>query len=48
MIQRFVAEAQIGGQLHHPGISPVYELGLDTGLRPYFTMRLIKGRTLPR
>ena len=29
-----------------PGILPVYELGLDADLRPYFTMRLVKGRTL--
>ena len=46
MIRRFIEEAQIGGQLQHPGILPVYELGLDAGLRPYFTMRLVKGRTL--
>ena len=29
LLQRFVEEAQIGGQLQHPGIVPVYELGLD-------------------
>jgi serine/threonine-protein kinase len=46
MIQRFIEEAQIGGQLQHPGILPVYELGLDADLTPYFTMRLVKGRTL--
>jgi serine/threonine-protein kinase len=46
MIRRFVEEAQVGGQLQHPGILPVYELGLDAELRPYFTMRLVKGRTL--
>src|SRR6185312_13488459 len=46
MIRRFIEEAQIGGQLQHPGILPVYELGLDAGLRPYFTMRLVQGRTL--
>jgi serine/threonine-protein kinase len=46
MIQRFIEEAQIGGQLQHPGILPVYELGLDAGRHPYFTMRLVKGRTL--
>ena len=46
MIRRFIEEAQIGGQLQHPGILPVYELGLDADLRPYFTMRLVKGRTL--
>ena len=31
MIARFVEEAQIGGQLQHPGIVPVYELGLQAG-----------------
>jgi serine/threonine-protein kinase len=46
LVRRFVEEAQIGGQLQHPGILPVYELGLDARLRPYFTMRLVKGRTL--
>jgi tRNA A-37 threonylcarbamoyl transferase component Bud32 len=46
MIQRFVEEAQIGGQLQHPGILPVYDFGLDVERRPYFTMRLVQGRTL--
>ena len=27
LVRRFVEEAQIGGQLQHPGIVPVYELG---------------------
>jgi len=48
LIQRFVEEAQIGGQLEHPGIVPVYELGVDAEQRPYFTMKLIRGRTLAR
>ncbi len=46
VVQRFVEEAQIGGQLQHPGIVPVYELGLMADERPYFTMKLIKGHTL--
>ncbi len=46
VIQRFVEEAQIGGQLQHPGIVPVYELGLMADQRPYFAMKLVKGRTL--
>jgi serine/threonine-protein kinase len=46
MARRFLEEAQIGGQLQHPGIVPVHELGqLDDG-RPFFTMKLVKGRTL--
>jgi len=46
VVRRFVEEAQIGGQLQHPGIVPVYELGLMADERPYFTMKLVKGRTL--
>jgi serine/threonine-protein kinase len=46
MVRRFVEEAQIGGQLQHPGIVPVYELGTFGDRRPYFAMKLVKGRTL--
>jgi serine/threonine-protein kinase len=46
VLQRFVEEAQIGGQLQHPGIVPVYDVGLGKDRRPYFTMKLIKGQTL--
>ena len=48
VIRRFVEEAQIGGQLQHPGIVPVYELGTFPDRRPYFAMKLVKGRTLAR
>ena len=48
VLQRFVEEAQIGGQLQHPGIVPVYELGLMSDERPYFTMKLVKGHTLAK
>jgi len=46
VIQRFVEEAQIGGQLQHPGIVPIYGLGLQEDGRPFFAMRLVRGRTL--
>lgn len=46
VIQRFVEEAQIGGQLQHPGIAPVYELGRFADERPFFSMKLVKGETL--
>ena len=46
VIHRFIEEAQIGGQLQHPGIAPVYELGQFDDRRPYFAMKLIKGETL--
>ncbi len=46
LVRRFVEEAQISGQLQHPGIVPVYDLGTFGDARPYFTMKLVKGRTL--
>ena len=45
-VKRFVEEAQIGGQLQHPGIVPVYELGMLEDGRPYFAMKLVRGKTL--
>jgi serine/threonine-protein kinase len=46
--RRFLEEAQIGGQLQHPGTVPVYELGRFPDGRPFFTMKLVKGHTLAR
>ncbi len=46
LTRRLVEEAQIGGQLQHPGILPIYELGLDSSRRPFFAMKLVRGRTL--
>lgn len=43
--RRFIEEAQIGGQLQHPGVVPVYDIG-HFGDRPFFTMKLVKGQTL--
>src|SRR6185436_5216949 len=45
-LARFLEEAQVTGQLDHPGIVPVHELGLDSDGRVYFTMKLVKGRDL--
>jgi serine/threonine protein kinase len=47
-VSRFVAEAQITGQLQHPGIAPVHELGRCEDGRPYFSMKLIQGHNLER
>ncbi|MEQ1892967.1 MAG: serine/threonine-protein kinase, partial [Planctomycetota bacterium] len=46
MLGRFLEEAQVTGQLDHPGIVPVHELGLDERGSVFFTMRLVKGRDL--
>jgi WD40 repeat protein/serine/threonine protein kinase len=45
-LTRFLEEAQITGQLDHPGVVPVHELGMDARGRPFFTMRLVRGHTL--
>jgi serine/threonine-protein kinase len=43
---RFLEEAQITGQLEHPGIVPVYELSRGSGDgQPFYTMRFVRGRT---
>jgi serine/threonine protein kinase len=43
---RFIEEAQITGQLEHPNIVPVHELGVDEHRRPYFAMKMVRGRSL--
>jgi serine/threonine protein kinase/Flp pilus assembly protein TadD len=43
---RFLVEAQITGQLEHPGIVPVHDLGVDEEGRPFYVMSFIHGRTL--
>jgi serine/threonine-protein kinase len=48
MVRRFVEEAQIGGQLQHPGIVPIYEMGVFRDRRPFFAMKLVKGDTLAK
>jgi serine/threonine-protein kinase len=48
LVQRFFEEAQIAGQLQHPGVPPVYELGRLADGQPFFTMKLVKGHTLAK
>ncbi|MBX2802399.1 MAG: SUMF1/EgtB/PvdO family nonheme iron enzyme [Myxococcales bacterium] len=43
---RFLAEAQAQAQLAHPGIVPVHEIGTLADGRPFFTMRINRGRDL--
>ena len=45
-LKKFLVEAQVTGQLEHPHIVPVHELGLADGERPYFAMKRIRGRDL--
>ncbi len=43
---RFVREATVLAKLAHPNIVPIYDLGADDTGSPYYTMKLVKGRTL--
>jgi serine/threonine protein kinase len=43
---RFITEAQITGQLQHPNIVPVHDLGFDAQQRLFFAMKMVKGRSL--
>ncbi|MFC2172274.1 SUMF1/EgtB/PvdO family nonheme iron enzyme [Acidobacteriota bacterium] len=45
-LERFLEEAQIQGQLQHPNILTIYELGLTNGSKPYYTMPEVRGQTL--
>src|SRR4029077_3832314 len=43
---RFLSEARITGQLQHPGIPAVHQVGSLADGRPFLAMKLIKGSTL--
>jgi eukaryotic-like serine/threonine-protein kinase len=42
---RFLREARVQGQLEHPAIVPVYDVGQDGDVE-YFTMKRVRGQTL--
>src|SRR5262245_23764666 len=44
--RRFADEARITGQLQHPNIPAVHDLGVLPDGRPFLAMKLIKGETL--
>jgi serine/threonine protein kinase len=43
---RFIEEAQITGQLEHPNIVPIHQLGVHQDGRCFFSMKMVKGRSL--
>jgi len=43
---RFVFEAEITGNLEHPGVVPVYGRGVYADGRPYYAMRFVRGDNL--
>ncbi|MEN0068265.1 MAG: bifunctional serine/threonine-protein kinase/formylglycine-generating enzyme family protein [Myxococcota bacterium] len=44
--ERFLREARATAQLVHPGIVPIHEIGQLSDGRPWFTMAVVRGRTL--
>lgn len=45
-IERFMAEARVTARLEHPNIVPVYDIGTMSSGQPYYTMRVVKQRSL--
>ena len=43
---RFTKEAKVLALLAHPNIVPIHTLGVDSQGRPFYSMKLVKGRTL--
>lgn len=46
VVTRFLREARVTGQLEHPSIVPVHELGQRADGALYYTMKRIRGRSL--
>jgi len=46
VVEMFLREARITGQLDHPNVVPVHDLGVSDDGGLFFTMKLVTGRTL--
>ncbi len=42
MQRRFLTEAQVTGQLEHPGIVPIHELGVNEEGQPFYVMKFVR------
>jgi hypothetical protein len=45
-VARFLREVELTGQLDHPGVVPVFDVGSRPDGSIYYTMQLVRGRTL--
>ena len=48
VVERFIEEAQITGQLEHPGIVPIYDIGYQENGAPFYSMKLVRGSNLEK
>ena len=48
LVRRFEAEAKLTAGLQHPGVVPVYEIGRLPDQRPFFTMKLVQGKSFDK
>jgi serine/threonine-protein kinase len=48
LVRRFLEEAQATGQLEHPNIVPVYDMGRAEDGRTYYIMRFVQGISMER
>ena len=46
LVERFLREAKVTGQLEHPNIVPVYEIAARDDGSVFYTMKLVRGRTM--
>jgi serine/threonine-protein kinase len=46
LVFRFAQEIRTAGQLEHPNIAPVHDVGIDDEGRHFFVMRYVEGETL--
>ncbi|MCC6464132.1 MAG: protein kinase [Planctomycetes bacterium] len=46
LVERFLREAKVTGQLEHPNIVPVYEIGTRDDGSVFYTMKLVRGKTM--
>ncbi len=44
--EKFLLEAKVHANLEHPGIVPIHEIGRTEDGRDWFSMKLVRGRTL--
>jgi serine/threonine protein kinase/Flp pilus assembly protein TadD len=47
-LERFLEEAQITGQLEHPSIVPIYDIGYQENGTPFYAMKLVRGETMEK